>query len=311
VLFRSILIALERCGRSTKPHDPIELFSESSKPDDSAAGRYRTRLEKRITANYEANKLVNVLDHVEKTTGVPIRPDWAELEAVGVEEDLPITLQFRDLEADTVIRFILRQAGAGAELEPISHDVTNEGVRISSRKTLYKELDTRVYTPDYLIDFGVADALASMRYKRGGTYIGGIQFASSTLQNQVDRRTANIEAIKNIIMDTIGQQDDWIDYDGAIASLMDLNGNLIIKAPPSYHHQIELLLARLNEAQVITATSFIQHRQIMHLVQVADELRLNQRYEKAQDVLDEAKRIDPEHDMVVLLERVIRGAWSR
>ncbi len=74
-------------------------------------------------------------------------------------------------------------------------------------------------------------------------------------------REGMIEQIVNVIQDTVGEQESWAAYGGVVSSLREMNGNLIIKAPLTYHKQIEELLSQLRMTrtkQVATDAMFIR-----------------------------------------------------
>ena len=51
-------------------------------------------------------------------------------------------------------------------------------------------------------------------------------------------RQDRIDQITGLIQDTVGQQEDWAVYGGALNSIRELNGNLFIRATPPEHAQI-------------------------------------------------------------------------
>ena len=67
----------------------------------------------------------------------------------------------------------------------------------------------------------------------------------SAEETETVSRDERIEALVNLIQDTIGRQDEWAAYGGDVSSLRELNGNLIIKTSPENHLAIRRLLYQL------------------------------------------------------------------
>ncbi len=226
--------------------------------------RVAVKLTDPLPVNFDANKLVNVMDYFRNTTGVNFFVNWAALEAAGVEQDLPITLQLNNIPATQALDLVLKQAGAGAELEPIGYSIIDGVVHISTLRDLQKTTDVRVYDiRDLLVqvpnfsgapEFDINSALSNT--SSGGSS-GGAATASTTLfgdeTDNVDQPTREemIEQIVNLIQDTIGKQEDWQAYGGTVSSLRELNGNLIVKSTPDNHRDIIALLGQLRQARAI------------------------------------------------------------
>lgn len=226
--------------------------------------RVSLKLGEPLPINFEANKLVNVVDYFRNTTGVNFFVNWASLEAAGVEQDLPITLQLNNIPADQALDLVLKQAGAGAELEPIGFSIIDGVVHISTNRDLQRTTDTRVYDiRDLLVqipnftgapEFDINSALSNT--SSGGSS-GGAASASTTLFGDdasdvtAPTREEMIEQIVNLLQDTIGKQDEWAAYGGTVSSLRELNGNLVVKSTPDNHRDIIALLGQLRQARAI------------------------------------------------------------
>jgi len=200
----------------------------SSVDDDSESivnRRVRRKLQDPLPISFEGNKLVNVVDYFRNTTGVNFFVNWAALEAAGIEQDVPITLQLHEVPAEQALKLVLLQA-AGAK-ERIQHSIIDGVVHISTRHDLVQVTDTRVYDVRELL-------------------------ATAPTQSETGKpltRDEQVEHMSLLILDTIGDPNEWQHRGGDVSSLRELNGNLIIKTTPNNHRQIIRLLLRLRLAR--------------------------------------------------------------
>jgi len=227
------------------------------------------KLKDSVPINFEANKLVNIIEYLRNTTGVNFFVNWPVLEAVGVGKDLPVTLQLINVPVNQALRLVLQQASATNELEPIGFSVIEGVVTISTERDLSKITDIRPYDiRDLLVqvpnfdqapEFDLNAALSNTntggssgvgggsggKGSSGGLFGGGEEEGETQLT-----RAETIEQITNLIQDSVGKQGDW-ETQGGEGSIRELNGNLIIKSTPKNHRQISLLLSQLRETRAI------------------------------------------------------------
>mgnify|MGYP003960311867 CR=1 FL=1 len=230
--------------------------------DTETNRRVQLKLTEPLPINFEANRMVNVMDYFRNTTGVNYFVNWAALEAAGVEQDTPITLQLNNIPADQALRLVLQQAGGGAELEPIGFSIIEGVVTVSTQRDLTKTTDTRVYDiRDLLVqiprftgapEFDLNSALSNT--SSGGSS-GGAQSSTTLFEDADDVETITreemIEQITQLIQDTVGNQPDWAAYGGEVSSLRELNGNLIVKTTPDNHRDMIKLLGQLRSARAM------------------------------------------------------------
>ena len=103
------------------------------------------KLETLINVDYKAEPLFKVLADLQQRTGVSIHPDWKSLAAADVEKDTPITMSLINAPASTVLELIIKQAGAGAELEPLAAFVRKGIVMVSTKRELDRDTIVQVY----------------------------------------------------------------------------------------------------------------------------------------------------------------------
>ncbi len=129
-----------RVDQAGRPLPAIQVPGETEA--DRAVSR---RLQQRVNLNLEGRKLEEAVRELEEKAGGNLVVNWQALEAAGVERDLGVSLRLKDVPAETALKLMLTQAGAGAELEPIDYEVVNGVVNISTRRDLDRNTATQVY----------------------------------------------------------------------------------------------------------------------------------------------------------------------
>jgi type II secretory pathway component GspD/PulD (secretin)/tetratricopeptide (TPR) repeat protein len=227
--------------------------------------RVALELRDSVPINFEANRLDNVIDYLRNTTGVNFFVNWPVLEAAGIVQDAPITLQLANVPAEQAMRLVLQQASAVNEFEPAGFSIIEGVVTISTQRDLQRTTDTRVYDiRDLLVqvtnftdapEFDLNEVLSSAGGGSGGGGGGGggsDLFKEDSDQAQVQATREDLIAeITTLIEDTVGRQEEWAKYGGEVSSLRELNGNLIVKTTPGNHVEISSLLAQLRETRAI------------------------------------------------------------
>ena len=234
--------------------------------DSDVNRRVALRLREPVPINFDANRLVNVIDYLRNTTGVNFFVNWPVLEAAGIEKDLPITLQLTQIPAEQALRLVLQQASAVNEFEPVQFSIIEGIVTISTERDLTKTTDTRVYDiRDLLVqvpnfsnapEFDLNESLSNTN--SGGSNSGGGGGQGSSLFGDDEgedldepTRSEMIEQIVTLIQDTVGKPEEWAALGGDVSSVRELNGNLIIKSTPQNHRAVIALLGQLRETRAI------------------------------------------------------------
>ncbi|MCG8511582.1 MAG: hypothetical protein MI741_20400, partial [Rhodospirillales bacterium] len=243
--------------------------------ESEANRRVRLKLREPIpNIDFDQNRLVNVIDFLRNYTGQNFIVFWQPLEAAGVTQDTPISLQLRNVPADQALDLILKQASPG-DFDPIGYAIIDGIITISTERDLKRTVDTRIYDiKDLLVQapnnnnppqFDLASALDNEVGGQGGTGGGGgggggagggiFGQAQGGGQQQgplegVDREEA-IAEILELIRDSVGDPLEWVERGGEISSIRELNGNLIIRTTPGNHREIIDLLTKLREERAI------------------------------------------------------------
>ncbi len=94
------------------------------------------KLQEPLPINFEANKLVNVLDYFRNTTGCSFFVNWAALEAAGVEQSTPITMQLNNVAAAHAMKLVLIQSSPKGGDNAAVFQVHNGVVYITTKKDM-------------------------------------------------------------------------------------------------------------------------------------------------------------------------------
>ena len=237
--------------------------------ESEANRRVTQRLREPVPINFEANRLINVIDYFRNTTSLNFFVNWPALEAIGVEQDTPVSLQLNNVPADRALTLVLQQAGAASEFDPIGYSVIDGIVTISTLRDLQKTTDLRPYDiRDLLVQvpnftdapsFDLREALSNTSSGGGGGTGGGSGSDGGLFgddggdddEEDALSREERVTQITSLIQDTVGDPLDWQDAGGTVSSMRELDGQLIIKTTPENHRQIAALLAQLRETRAI------------------------------------------------------------
>lgn len=103
--------------------------------------RIAKKLQDPLPINFDANKLVNVIDYFKNTTGCNFFVNWAALEAAGVEQATPITLQLKNVAAAHAIKLTLIQASPKGGDNTAVFQVHNGVVYITTKTDMKRLTD--------------------------------------------------------------------------------------------------------------------------------------------------------------------------
>ena len=178
--------------------------------ESEANRRVSLKLREPVPISFEANKLVNVIDFLRNTTGVNVFVNWPALEAAGVEQDAPISLQLSNVPAEQALRLVLAQVGS--EFDPVTFSIIDGIVTISTERDLQKTTDRRTYDiRDLLVqvpnftnapEFDLNQALSNTSSGGGGGGGGGGDIFGDTeddLDDEQPTRAELIDQITNLI----------------------------------------------------------------------------------------------------------------
>ena len=226
--------------------------------DDSEVNRQVSqKLRESVPISFDENKLDDVIKYLRNTTGLNFFVNWPVLEAVGVEKDLPISLQLTNVAVEQALKLVLQQASASSnafEDDPVSFSIIEGIVHVSTESDLSRTTDTRPYDiRDLLVQvpsfddapqFDLASALEDAAE-------GGSADVFEQREEEARSRQEHIEQLQSLIRDTIGKPQDWDAGGIGGSSVRELNGTLIVRTTPRNHRQLAQLLRQLRETRAL------------------------------------------------------------
>ena len=181
--------------------------------------KVRARLEEPVALNFEGNKLVNVVDTLREKTGVNFFVNWSALEAAGIEQDTPITLQPGHIPASEALKLVIGQASAGNRGEKLGFSVIDGIVTVSTERDLSSVTEVRIYDAKKFIDETEEDEYSALRIARRITKAGDLVIA---MKDELSK-SQNLDAV----------------------TVREINNHLIVQATQEQHKTITELLSRL------------------------------------------------------------------
>lgn len=324
-------------------------LTPTSAPDSEGMSAYhadqRTKAaleEIEVSADFEGDRLVNVIDTLRDRTGQDFFVNWPTLESVGVEADAPVLIEVAAGPLPRVLDLIIQQAGAVTEFDPIAWEVREGVIVIDTVRSLRRgRALTRVYDiRDLLADPldpvealypspgpVVAEVLAQQRERHrallqsavkkpvfGGplnntTSGGGPGPGEGLFAPKRDTDPAPgspgfyRDEMIDLIQETTGTPEEWFDLGAAVR---ELNGNLIVKARPQVHAEIEDLLATLRAGRVTWYAAHLREIEVAVLLADAETHRLAGRYGRARGLVERALRVDPDSKIAQAALLVLR-----
>ncbi|MGD9688466.1 MAG: hypothetical protein AB7K52_04130 [Phycisphaerales bacterium] len=246
----------------TKTFQRGEAAAYNDSPDNRRA---ISALERRIPANFEGNRLADVMDFVRETCGVNVDVDWDSLRAIGIDRDMPIHLRLTDASASVVLERALAKASRIEMGERAGFSVIDGIVSVGSESSLRRTTVTQPYNiTDLLLDVpNFTEApnmdLRSVIASASGESGPASPFQSKPKSDLTPNRDDRIRQITSVITGTI-DPDGWRDRGGDTSALQELNGSLIITTTPTNHREIAGLLGKLREQrsmQINVETRFL------------------------------------------------------
>lgn len=222
----------------------------------------------RIPAQFDGNRLQDVLTFIGTVTNIDLDVDWESLSILGIDEDTEVDLNLREVPARVVIDRVLDKVSPD-EFSRASWAVDDGILIVSSDEALRRNTFIVIYDVNDLLydipDFVDVPALdldqILNQSQQGGGGGGGSIFQEEDVADAtgLDREEL-VQRLIDIIQSNV-DPDGWIDTAGDTGSITEINGNLIITNTARNHREIQGLLSQLREirsVQISVETRFLQ-----------------------------------------------------
>lgn len=203
-------------------------------------------LTRRITIDFEDQRLEDIVNFISELTGAEIEPEWRTDLDDGLDPDMLITMRVRNLPALTVIERVLERAQTGFaenawQMSEWGSLEIGPKDRLNRRKRLevYDINDLLMEFPQY-DDAPQIDLQSVLQASQRGGGGGGGQNPFEQVQDQQEERRTRDERIQDVIdlLQTFVEFEQWVDNGGDGADVRVFQGQLLIRAPDYIHRQI-------------------------------------------------------------------------
>jgi hypothetical protein len=187
-----------------------------------------------------------VIDWLADFTQMNVVVRWDTLEDSGVERDVPISIQVKNLRLSQVLWLIMNEAG-GADLR-LAYRATGNLLVLSTEEDLGREMVTKVYdVADLLLrppsaprpDFQQNDQGLGQQTQGGGggqSVFGNNQDNNRDDEDELDS-DVQMEELINLITSTI-EPDSWIVNGGGNGRIVSFNNVIIVTNTILVHQKI-------------------------------------------------------------------------
>ncbi|HVX84263.1 MAG TPA: hypothetical protein VH253_05555 [Phycisphaerae bacterium] len=191
-----------------------------------------------------------VIDYLRTISGANIVVNWKALEAAGVSQDAPITLDVRGVTLRKAMQLVLDQASPTV---PLTYDVDQNVISITTQDEADKVMITKVYIVDDLVmpDYQQNIQVPTFNLQavtQGGSTQGGGGGGGASQQSLFQTNTTGggaqasqtsdqkgqdlVELIKEVVRPSIWKEN------GGPATMRYFSGKLIVTAPQSVQEMI-------------------------------------------------------------------------
>ncbi|MBN2474528.1 MAG: hypothetical protein JXB62_07960 [Pirellulales bacterium] len=193
----------------------------------------RQKLEKLATADFIEYPLVDVLAHLTEVAGVQVYVDHRSLDEVGIQPDVPITMDLKDVPVEMLLRLILRQLDLTYMLD---HGV----VVVTTPEEVEQSLEIRVYRVDGLVEASGPQAALEAATESADPYFG------RDMRPGHGGRPHGLDELISLITSTVVPE-SWEDVGGP-ATIKPFRDTLVVLQTQFGQHKVEKLLQHLREA---------------------------------------------------------------
>lgn len=251
----------------------------SEETDDEKTATVRRKLKDTIDeVQFDERPFESVIEYLGDLTGLNIQANWAALEAVAIEKDIPVTLpKLKEVAIGKLLDLVLEQVGGGET--QLGYDIDEGVVTISTVEDLARRTILKVYNVEDLL-ISVPDFLGRPinldnigQNQGGGGGGGGIGggggggggfgggsgggifggggggFGGAGGEGEAEEEV-DVDALIDLIQATIDPE-SWREAGGNIGSIRALRNQIIVTQTSTAHRQLRDLLTQLRQAHAL------------------------------------------------------------
>ncbi|XAM01129.1 bacterial transcriptional activator domain-containing protein [Phycisphaeraceae bacterium D3-23] len=277
----------------------------------TAEDRALMALDRIVTINIDDVGWGAVLDYIRDATGVNIVVNWVMLDVVSIDPDTVVSVNLNRVPARELLEAALEQVGA-EEFEDDKPGYTlSDGVVYISTRAEIKNSKTTVVLYDIrdLLEASLGTDLVAV-YQDDALAMELLALRQKNLTGAFEGRHREelIDELIELIQDTVGAPDEWLDDE---SSIRELNGNFIIKTTWHNHRAIAALLDRLRAGQNVEHLAFVRELECVRLLRRAEGHRTAGEHAEALSRVEEALAVDPLHETARALRVVLEETIGR
>ena len=189
--------------------------------------------------NFEAIPFADAVGFLRDASDLNVFVNWRALESAGVDRNAPVTVRLKNVPYELALRYILRDAGGGTVA--LDFAVVDGIVNISTAEEMANDVKVRVYNIARLLH----NLPSTMPADPAG--MPGARAAMGPVENKADR-------VIQIITETVAP-DSWRSAGGAVGSIREINGRLVVAQTEANHALIAKLLEEIDVADDESASA--------------------------------------------------------
>lgn len=282
---------------------------EEAERELTADERARRQLERNVTAIFDDQTLGTIIDYIRDATGANVVVNWPALELVGIDQDSPVTISISRVPAGQLLRSVLELVSAeNFDDDKLGYMVVDGVVVVSTLADIRTaNVSVEIYDIRYIQDWLTRRELRAV-YQGDALAMELLVLEMQTHQDGLPSWHEIIDQVIELIQDTVGSPDEWLDEDSTIR---ELNSHLIIKTNPDNHRAVRALLEEFAESMHRAQVDFVRELEVVRLLRRSEGLREAGDYAGALALVEEALAVDPLHEPARALRLVLEQTVER
>ena len=220
-------------------------------------------LEKPVDVDFDREPFGEAIERLADAHRLNMLVNWSDLEQAGISRDVPITMRLpREVTLKKVLTEVLEQAGANNAR--LGYDVRDGVIKIATQHRLDRDTYTAVYDVNDLLmeipNFNEAPVTdlyqASLRSAKRREAAKpeqrpwGYGDDDDDEPEQDPARASRVDQLIGMIRAHIAPE-SWVDNGGAIGTIEEINGQLVVTQNSSSQRRVSDLLSKLREQRAI------------------------------------------------------------